>query len=149
MGEMRQDVGAETDWKKRSHTRSGLVRFFQAVYAQEITSDWPSQFRFSGLDHHASNRRKVELAWKSIWAVSLDEDTAQWRPACGDGGFLVIDPGPAGSNYFAVSSRSMRRLAQMPRAKKPPSVRYIEGSGVARRLCTVAVPTLKAKITSL
>jgi hypothetical protein len=39
MGKMRQDVGAETVWKNRSHTRSGLVRFFQPVYAQEIDAD--------------------------------------------------------------------------------------------------------------
>ena len=31
---MRQDAGAETVWKDRNHTRSGLVRFFQRVCAQ-------------------------------------------------------------------------------------------------------------------
>jgi hypothetical protein len=41
MGKMRQDVGAETLWKNRSHTRSGLVRFFLSAYAQEIDADWP------------------------------------------------------------------------------------------------------------
>jgi hypothetical protein len=46
---MRQDVGAETVWKNRCHTRSGLVRFFQTVYAQEIDADWPFLFRISGL----------------------------------------------------------------------------------------------------
>ena len=41
MAGMRQDVGAETFWKNRSHTRSGLVRFFQTVYAQQIDADRP------------------------------------------------------------------------------------------------------------
>jgi hypothetical protein len=45
---MRQDVGAETLCKNRSHTRSGLVRFLQSVYAQEIDADWPFIFRISG-----------------------------------------------------------------------------------------------------
>ncbi len=45
---MRQDVGAETLWKNRSHTRSGLVRFFQTVYAQQIDADRPVLFRISG-----------------------------------------------------------------------------------------------------
>jgi hypothetical protein len=49
MAGMRQAVGAETVWKNRSHTRSGLVRFFQTVYAQEINADWPFLFRISGL----------------------------------------------------------------------------------------------------
>ena len=31
MAGMRQDVGAETVWKNRRHTRRGLVRFFQTV----------------------------------------------------------------------------------------------------------------------
>jgi len=31
MAGMRQDVGAETLWKNRRHTRRGLVRFFQTV----------------------------------------------------------------------------------------------------------------------
>jgi hypothetical protein len=48
MAGMRQDVGAETIWKNRSHTRRGLVRFFQTVYAQQIDADWPFQFRISG-----------------------------------------------------------------------------------------------------
>jgi hypothetical protein len=41
MGKLRQDVGAETLWKNRSHARSSLVRFFQNVYAQQIDADWP------------------------------------------------------------------------------------------------------------
>ena len=45
---MRQDVGAETLWKNRRHTRSGLVRFFQTVYAQEIDADRPFLFRRPG-----------------------------------------------------------------------------------------------------
>jgi hypothetical protein len=48
MAGMRQDVGAETFWKNRSHTRSGLVRFFQTVYAQQIDADRPFLFRISG-----------------------------------------------------------------------------------------------------
>jgi len=39
MAGMRQEVGAETVWKNRSHTRSGLVRFFQTVYARQIDAD--------------------------------------------------------------------------------------------------------------
>jgi hypothetical protein len=39
MAGMCQDVGAETVWKNRSHTRSGLVRFFQSVYAQQMDAD--------------------------------------------------------------------------------------------------------------
>jgi hypothetical protein len=38
---MHQDVGAETVWKNRSHTRSGLARFFQTDYAQQIDADRP------------------------------------------------------------------------------------------------------------
>jgi len=38
---MRQAVGAETVWKNRSHTRSGLMRFFQTVYAQQLDADRP------------------------------------------------------------------------------------------------------------
>jgi hypothetical protein len=49
MAGMRQNVGAETLWKNRSHTRSGLVRFFQTVYAQQIDVDRPFLFRISGL----------------------------------------------------------------------------------------------------
>ena len=41
MAKLRQDAGAETVWKNRSHTHSGLVRFFQTVYAQQIGADWP------------------------------------------------------------------------------------------------------------
>jgi hypothetical protein len=41
MDKLRQDVGTETPWKNRSHTRSGLVRFFQGVGAQEMAADWP------------------------------------------------------------------------------------------------------------
>ena len=41
MAGMRQEVGAETVWKNRSHTRSGLVRFFQTVYARQIDADGP------------------------------------------------------------------------------------------------------------
>jgi hypothetical protein len=41
MAGMGQAVGAETVWKNRSHTRSGLVRFFQTVYAQQIDADRP------------------------------------------------------------------------------------------------------------
>jgi len=41
MAGMRQDVGAETFWKNRRHTRRGLARFFQTVYAQEIDADRP------------------------------------------------------------------------------------------------------------
>jgi len=41
MAGTRQDVGAETLWKNRRHTRSGLVRFFQTIYAQEIDADRP------------------------------------------------------------------------------------------------------------
>jgi hypothetical protein len=41
MAGLRQAVDAETLWKNRSHTRSGLVRFFQTVYAQQIDGDWP------------------------------------------------------------------------------------------------------------
>jgi hypothetical protein len=48
MAGMRQDIGAETGWKNRSHTRSGLARFFQPVYAQEIDADRPFLFRISG-----------------------------------------------------------------------------------------------------
>ena len=48
MGEVRQDVGAKTVWKNRSHARSGLVRFFQAVYAQLMDADCPFLFRSSG-----------------------------------------------------------------------------------------------------
>jgi hypothetical protein len=47
MAGMRQAVGAETVWKNRSHTHSGLVRFFQNVYAQEIDADRPFLFRIS------------------------------------------------------------------------------------------------------
>jgi hypothetical protein len=46
---MRQAVGAETVWKNRSHTRSGLVRFFQTVYARQIDADRLFLFRISGL----------------------------------------------------------------------------------------------------
>jgi hypothetical protein len=45
MAGMRQYVGAETLWKNRSHTRSGPVRFFQCVSAQEIDADWPFLFQ--------------------------------------------------------------------------------------------------------
>jgi hypothetical protein len=48
MAGMRQAVGAETIWKNRSHTRSGLVRFFQTVYAQQIDAERPFRFRISG-----------------------------------------------------------------------------------------------------
>jgi hypothetical protein len=48
MAGMRQAVGAETVWKNRSHTRGGLVRFFQTVYAQQIDADRPFLFRISG-----------------------------------------------------------------------------------------------------
>jgi hypothetical protein len=48
MAGMRQDIGAETVWKNRSHTRSGLVKFFQTVYARQIDADRPFLFRFSG-----------------------------------------------------------------------------------------------------
>ena len=41
MAGMRQDVGAETLWKNCRHTRSGLVKFFQTVYAQAIDADRP------------------------------------------------------------------------------------------------------------
>jgi hypothetical protein len=49
MARMSQDVGAEMNRKNRSHTQSGLVRFFQFVYAQQTAADWPFQFRISGL----------------------------------------------------------------------------------------------------
>jgi hypothetical protein len=49
MAGMRQAVGTETVWKNRSHTRSGLVRFFQIVYAQQLDADRPFLFRISGL----------------------------------------------------------------------------------------------------
>jgi hypothetical protein len=49
MAAMRQDVGAETVWKNRIHTRSGLVRFFQTVYAQQIDASRPFLFRILGL----------------------------------------------------------------------------------------------------
>jgi hypothetical protein len=55
MGKLRQDVGAETPWKNRSHTRSGLVRFFQGVCAQQIGADWPFLFRISGLSPSGSS----------------------------------------------------------------------------------------------
>jgi thymidylate synthase len=41
MAKMVQDVGAEMNRKKRSHAQSGLVRFFQFIYAQQIAADWP------------------------------------------------------------------------------------------------------------
>jgi hypothetical protein len=41
MDKLRQDIGAETPGKNRSHTRSGLVRFFQGVCAQAMAADWP------------------------------------------------------------------------------------------------------------
>jgi len=41
MAKMLQDVGAEMNRKNRSHTQSGLVRFFQFIYAQKIAADWP------------------------------------------------------------------------------------------------------------
>jgi hypothetical protein len=41
MGKMLQDVGAEMNRKKRRHTQSGLARFFQFIYAQQIAADWP------------------------------------------------------------------------------------------------------------
>ena len=47
-GQMSQDIGAQTHWKNRSHTRSGLARFFQCVCAQEIASDGRFLFRFLG-----------------------------------------------------------------------------------------------------
>jgi len=48
MAKMLQDVGAEMNRKNRSHTQSGLVRFFQFIYAQQIAADWPFEFRISG-----------------------------------------------------------------------------------------------------
>jgi hypothetical protein len=47
-GKMTQDLGAETNRKKSRHTRSGLSRFFQFVYAQEIAADCRFEFRISG-----------------------------------------------------------------------------------------------------
>src|SRR5579872_4577063 len=49
IAKMLQDVGAEMNRKNRSHTQSGLVRFFQFIYAQQIAADWPFEFRISGL----------------------------------------------------------------------------------------------------
>jgi hypothetical protein len=53
MAKMSQGFGAEMNRKNRSHTRSGLVRFFQFIYAQKITADGPFQFRISGLEQFA------------------------------------------------------------------------------------------------
>jgi len=47
-GQMSQDIGAQTHWENRSHTRSGLARFSQCVCAQEVAADGHSLFRFSG-----------------------------------------------------------------------------------------------------
>jgi hypothetical protein len=44
-----QDFGEEMNRKNRSHTQSGLVRFFQFIHAQQIAADWPFLFRISGL----------------------------------------------------------------------------------------------------
>jgi FKBP-type peptidyl-prolyl cis-trans isomerase FklB len=60
---MRQAVGAETIWKNRSHTRSGLVRFFQTVYAQKIDADRPFLFRILGLNITENSRMKRPLAF--------------------------------------------------------------------------------------
>jgi len=49
MAGMRQDIGAETLWKNCRHTRCGLVKFFQSLYAQEIDADRPFPFQSSGL----------------------------------------------------------------------------------------------------
>ena len=49
MAGMRQAVGAETLLKNRSHTRSGLERLFQTVYAQQMDADRPFLFWISGL----------------------------------------------------------------------------------------------------
>jgi len=46
---MSQDIGAQTHWKNRSHTRWGLARFFQCVCAQQIAADGRFLFRFSGI----------------------------------------------------------------------------------------------------
>jgi len=48
MAKMLQDVGAEMNRKNRSLTQSGLVRFFQFIYAQQIAVDWPFEFRILG-----------------------------------------------------------------------------------------------------
>jgi hypothetical protein len=48
MAGMRQAVGAETLWKNRSRARSGLVRFFQTVYARQMDAERLFLFRISG-----------------------------------------------------------------------------------------------------
>jgi len=67
---MSQDVGAGMNRKKRSHTQSGLVRFFQFIYAQKIATSWPFQFRISGLiavrNSHLSGVRRKEVPWPSF-----------------------------------------------------------------------------------
>jgi hypothetical protein len=63
---MSQDVGAQTHWKNRSHTRSGLARFFQCVCAQEVAADGRFLFRFSGLKRAFSPPKKMLF----IFAVS-------------------------------------------------------------------------------
>ena len=41
MAGMRQDVGAETLWKNRRHTRSGLVRLpLRAAHTLNWATDW-------------------------------------------------------------------------------------------------------------
>jgi hypothetical protein len=47
MAGMRQAVGAETVWKNRSHTHSGLVSFFKNFFALLIVEDRPFLFRIS------------------------------------------------------------------------------------------------------
>ena len=88
MAGMRQEVGAETVWKNRSHTRRGLVRFFQIVYAQQMGADRPFLFRISGskkLQYPTGEGRRA--------ASAKSEDT--FAPANNHGIFPAGFPRPS------------------------------------------------------
>jgi len=41
MDKMLKDFGVEMNRKNRTYAQSGLVRFFQFIYAQKTVADWP------------------------------------------------------------------------------------------------------------
>jgi len=49
-------------WQGNQATQSGLVRFFQFIYAQQIAADWPFEFRISGLTEAKSKRSRGRAA---------------------------------------------------------------------------------------
>jgi len=59
MAKMLQDLGAEMNRKNRSHAQSGLVRFFQFIYAQQIAADWPFEISDFGLNRHPAAPPRV------------------------------------------------------------------------------------------